>query len=53
MAKIQRDKSQSKTSDISKTQSKGGSGNFKDNPERAAEAGRKGGSNSHGGGRKS
>lgn len=53
MAKIQRDKSQSKTSDTSKTQTKSGGGNFKDNPERAAEAGRKGGSNSHSGGRKS
>jgi general stress protein YciG len=48
MAKIQRDKSHSKT-DTSKSQSKGNSGSFKDNPEKAAEAGRKGGSNSHSG----
>jgi len=52
MAKVQREKSQSKT-ESSKSSSKGNSGNFKDNPERAAEAGRKGGSDSHGGGRKS
>lgn len=52
MAKVQREKSQSKT-DTSKSSGKGNSGNFKDNPERASEAGRKGGSNSHGGGRKS
>jgi general stress protein YciG len=52
MAKVQREKSQSKT-DSSKSSGKGNSGNFKENPERAAEAGRKGGSNSHGGGRKS
>lgn len=51
MAKVQREKSHSKT-DTSKSSGKN-SGNFKDNPERASEAGRKGGSNSHGGGRKS
>jgi len=52
MAKVQREKSQSKTGS-SKSSGKGNSGNFKENPERAAEAGRKGGSNSHSGGRKS
>ena len=52
MTKVQREKSQSKTEN-SKSSSKGNGGNFKDNPEKAAEAGRKGGSHSHGGGRKS
>jgi general stress protein YciG len=46
MAKMQREKSHSKT-DSSKSHSKGNSGSFKDNPEKAAEAGRKGGSHSH------
>jgi general stress protein YciG len=45
MATSQKGKTQTKTS---KTTSGKGSGNFKDNPERAAEAGRKGGANSHG-----
>ncbi len=52
MAKVQREKSQSKT-ESSKNSGKGNSGNFKDNPEKASEAGRKGGAHSHGGGRKS
>jgi len=52
MAKVQRDKSQSKT-DATKNPAKGNSGSFKDNPEKAAEAGREGGEHSHGGGRKS
>lgn len=52
MEKIQREKSHSKTGNT-KTSGKGNSGNFKDNPEKAAEAGRKGGTHSHGGGRKS
>jgi general stress protein YciG len=46
MATSQKGKTQTKTSDTSKTSK--GSGNFKDNPERAAEAGRKGGANSQG-----
>ncbi len=32
---------------------RGGSGNFAEDREKASEAGRKGGKNSHGGGRKS
>ena len=32
---------------------RGGSGNFAEDREKASEAGRKGGQNSHGGGRKS
>ena len=52
MAKVEREKSQSK-SENAKGSSKGNNGNFKDNPEKAAEAGRKGGAHSHGGGRKS
>lgn len=52
MAKVQREKSQSKT-DTTKNPVKGNSGSFKDNPEKAAEAGRKGGEHSHSGARKS
>lgn len=52
MAQVPREKSQSKTGST-KSSGKGSGGNFKDNPERAAEAGRKGGANSHSGGRKS
>jgi len=52
MTKVQNEKSQSKT-DSKKSSGKENAGNFKENPERAVEAGRKGGSQSHSGGRKS
>ena len=35
------------------TEHRGGTGNFAENPEKASEAGKKGGEHSHGGGRKS
>jgi hypothetical protein len=39
--------------DSGKKGSTSNSGNFKNDPERASQAGKKGGENSHGGGRKS
>jgi general stress protein YciG len=51
MTKMQSEKSQNNGE--KKNSGKSNAGNFKENPERAAEAGRKGGAQSHSGGRKS